>query len=335
MSPRRTLLLILDGWGIAPDGPGNAVAQARTPNLDRLLNEWPRTQLACSGRAVGLPDGFMGNSEVGHMNIGAGRVVYQDMTRIDMAIEDGSLYENPTLVRLMDQAKAASGRLHLMGLVSDGGVHSHQEHIYALLAMARDRGVPEVYVHAFLDGRDTPPTSGAGYVEALAAKCADLGVGRIATVIGRYWAMDRDKRYDRVERAWNALVHGRGRQIDDPVQGIRDAYAKDETDEFVQPCVVQGVDGRIGHGDAVFFYNFRADRARQLSRAFFDDNFGEFDRGIRPQLAGMGTMTRYESSFPLAVAFPPQEISHTLGQVVSEAGLSPNCASPRPRSTPT
>ena len=319
---RRTLLLILDGWGLAPPGPGNAVTTARTPHLDRLLDQWPHTELACAGRAVGLPDGFMGNSEVGHMNIGAGRVVYQDMTRIDMAIEDGSFSKNPTLARLMDQARNGSGRLHLMGLVSDGGVHSHQEHLYALLAMAKARGVPEVHVHAFLDGRDTPPSSGAGYVGALADKCAELGVGRIATVTGRYWAMDRDKRYDRVERAWNGLVHGQGREIADPVAGIREAYGQGETDEFVKPCVVRGVDGRMGDGDAVFFFNFRADRARQLSRALFDDGFSEFDRGQRPNLAGFATMTRYESDFPMPAAFPPQEITQTLGQVVSEAGLS-------------
>ncbi|MGE4553177.1 MAG: 2,3-bisphosphoglycerate-independent phosphoglycerate mutase, partial [Desulfovibrionaceae bacterium] len=208
-APRRTLLLILDGWGVAPAGPGNAVTLARTPNLDRLRAAWPGTQLACSGRAVGLPDGFMGNSEVGHMNLGAGRVVYQDMTRIDMALEDGSLAANPVLADLAAKAKAGSGRLHFMGLVSDGGVHSHQRHLYALVAAARDLGVREILVHAFLDGRDTPPSSGLGYVRALEAELKRLGAGRVASVCGRYWAMDRDKRWDRNKLAWDALVHGR------------------------------------------------------------------------------------------------------------------------------
>ena len=213
---KPTLLLILDGWGIAPAGPGNAVAQARTPNLNRLLKRWPNTSLSCSGRAVGLPEGFMGNSEVGHMNIGAGRVVYQDMTRIDMALEDRSLFENPALVELMDATKARGGRLHFLGLLSDGGVHSHQQHLYALVEMARDRGLEDVFVHAFLDGRDTPPTSGMGYVKDFRDARRRMGAGRIATLMGRYYAMDRDTRWDRTKvpgtrwcTAWASAAKGR------------------------------------------------------------------------------------------------------------------------------
>ena len=219
--PTKTLLLILDGWGIAPEGAGNCVRNAPTPYLDGLLERYPNTRLACSGRAVGLPDGFMGNSEVGHMNIGGGRVIYQDMTRIDMAIEQGTFGSNAVLADLIARTKAGSGRLHLMGLVSDGGVHSHQNHIYALLDMARQAAVPEVFVHVFLDGRDTPPSSGLGYVRQLMDKMSEIGIGTVATVSGRYWAMDRDKRYERVAVAYRALVEGEGVPMADPLSGIQ------------------------------------------------------------------------------------------------------------------
>lgn len=322
MNPMKpTLLLILDGWGMASDGPGNAVSQARTPNLNRLLNRWPHTSLECSGRAVGLPEGFMGNSEVGHMNIGAGRIVYQDMTRIDMAVEDRSLFENPVLIELMDATKARGGRLHFLGLLSDGGVHSHQEHLYALLEMARDRGLEDVFVHAFMDGRDTPPTSGMGYVKAFRDARRRIGCGRIATLMGRFYAMDRDTRYDRTKVAWDALVHGVGERVEGPVRGVRDAYVVGETDEFIKPRIVSDVDGVIRDGDGVFLFNFRADRVRQITRALFSDDFDAFERGKRPELAGLASMTRYESGFPLPVAFPSQALDGSLGEVVSGLGL--------------
>jgi 2,3-bisphosphoglycerate-independent phosphoglycerate mutase len=321
-----TLLLILDGFGIAPAGPGNAVSLAKTPVLDGLFAKYPHTQLACSGRSVGLPAGFMGNSEVGHMNIGAGRVVYQDMTRIDIAIEDGSFAKNPVLLDLCAKAKAGSGRLHLMGLVSDGGVHSHQNHIHALVALAKAQGVREVFLHAFLDGRDTPPKSGLGYVQALEAKLAEIGAGRIATVTGRYYAMDRDKHYERNEPAYLALACGKGIAVQSACGAIEAAYAEDETDEFVKPRVVVDAAGQaIGamrDGDALFFFNFRADRARQISRAFFDKGFKEFARPYCPKLSCFATMTQYESGFPLPAAFAPQSLAGFLGQVASQHGLT-------------
>ena len=320
-----TLLLILDGFGVAPAGPGNAVSLAKTPVLDRLFATCPHTELACSGRAVGLPDGFMGNSEVGHMNIGAGRIVYQDMTRIDIAIEDGSFAKNAALLELIAQAKAGSGRLHLMGLLSDGGVHSHQNHIRALLELAKANGLCEVFVHVFLDGRDTPPSSGLGYVQALERVMAEVGVGRIATVTGRYYAMDRDKHFERNEPAYLALACGKGRAVRSAEEAVTTAYAAGETDEFVKPCVVLGKDraplGVIGDGDGLFFFNFRADRARQIARAFFEKDFKEFVRPLCPKLSGFATMTQYESSFPLPVAFGPQSLEGFLGQVVSDMGL--------------
>ncbi len=320
---RPTLLLILDGWGQAPDGPGNAVTRSCTPTLDRLRAGHPGTLLHCSGRAVGLPSGFMGNSEVGHMNIGAGRVVYQDMTRIDMAIEEGRFANNPAIAGALAAAKKSGGRLHLMGLVSDGGVHSHQNHIFALLQAAKDAGV-RVAVHAFLDGRDTPPDSGAGYLEQLAAEMRRLGWGEIATVMGRYWAMDRDSHWERNERAHAAMAVGRGQAVEDPVAAVRAAYAAQEFDEFVEPRIVTR-EGRpvalLKDNDAVFFFNFRADRARQIVRTLFDPQFDGFAREAFPRLH-VATMTRYESSFPLPVAFPKEEIDHTLGQVVSELGLA-------------
>jgi 2,3-bisphosphoglycerate-independent phosphoglycerate mutase len=316
-----TLLLILDGFGLAPAGPGNAISLARTPSLDGLFARYPHTRLACSGRAVGLPEGFMGNSEVGHMNIGAGRIVYQDMTRIDIAVEDGSFTANPVLLELCAQARAGSGRLHLMGLLSDGGVHSHQNHIHALVALAKAQGVREVLVHAFLDGRDTPPKSGLGYVKALEARLGEMGAGRIATITGRYYAMDRDKHFERNELAYLALACGRGAAAASAAAAVEAAYAAGETDEFVTPRIISGVDGRISDGDALFFFNFRADRARQISRAFFEKDFKEFARPSVPKLSGFATMTQYESSFPLPAAFAPQSLDGFLGQAASAMGL--------------
>lgn len=317
----KTLLLILDGWGIAPDGAGNCVLNAATPHLDMLLESYPSTRLACSGRAVGLPDGFMGNSEVGHMNIGGGRVIYQDMTRIDMAIEQQTFASNETLTRLMEQTKQGSGRLHLMGLVSDGGVHSHQNHIYAILKMAKAQGIKEVLVHVFLDGRDTPPKSGLGYTRQLIDTMDAIGLGTVATVSGRYWAMDRDKRFERNEVAYKALVQGEGVAMTDPLAGIQTSYDLGENDEFVKPGIIAGVDGAIGDGDGLFFFNFRADRARQIARAIFESDFNKFERKVVPNLAGFATMTQYESTFPLPAAFPPESYDNTLGEVVSNCGM--------------
>ncbi len=320
MKPVPTLLLILDGWGIAPPSKGNAVSSANTPNFDAIFARYPNTRLKCMGRDVGLPDGFMGNSEVGHMNIGAGRIVNQDMTRIDMVLEENRLGENRVLLDLMQGAKLAGGRLQLMGLVSDGGVHSHQNHIYALVELAKSRGV-EVIIHCFLDGRDTPPTSGAGYVRDLQVFLDKLGWGQIATVTGRYWAMDRDKHFERIEPAYNALVNAQGQEVSDAVAGTKAAYKAGQTDEFIKPCIVSSVDGRIRDGDAVFMFNFRADRSRQLCRTFFEPDFNEFERGPLVRLSGLATMTSYESTFPCPAAFAPRTIEMTLGEVVSGLGL--------------
>lgn len=319
--PKKTLLLILDGWGVAPDGEGNCVKNAVTPHLDGLLADYPNTQLACSGRSVGLPDGFMGNSEVGHMNIGGGRVIYQDMTRIDISIEDGTFADNATLTELIAKTKAGSGRLHLMGLVSDGGVHSHQNHIYAILEMAKRQGLEQVFVHVFLDGRDTPPSSGLEYTPLLMEKMDEIGIGQVATVSGRYWAMDRDKRFERVEVAYKALVDGDGVVMADPLAGIQASYDAGKNDEFVKPGVIDGVDGKIGDGDGLFFFNFRADRAREISRSIFDADFSEFPRQTVPKLVEFATMTQYESTFPLPTAFAPESYVETLGEIVSGKGM--------------
>lgn len=317
-----TLLLILDGWGQAPAGPGNAVSLARTPNIDALMALPSRTGLLCSGRAVGLPDGYMGNSEVGHMNMGAGRVVYQDMTRIDVALEDGGFNDNPVIRACLEAVKAGGGTLHLLGLLSDGGVHSHIRHLYALLALAEAAGAP-VAVQAFMDGRDTAPDSGIGFMRELVEKLGPMA--RVGGVYGRYYAMDRDKRWDRTKIAWDALVNGQGTFFSDPVAAVQAAYDAGETDEFISPRLVaaQGQNpATIKDGDAVFFFNFRADRARQLSRCLFDDGFSEFDRAKRPRLAAFATMTAYESDFPMPAAFLRQDLAKGLGQIVSENGFA-------------
>jgi len=321
MTPAPCLLLILDGWGLAPAGPGNAVTLAGTPAIDRLLAAYPSTTLSCSGRAVGLPDGFMGNSEVGHMNIGAGRVVYQDMTRIDMAVEDGSLAKNPVLADLVRASLAAGGRLHFMGLVSDGGVHSHLRHLKALVGAAVGLGQSDILVHAILDGRDTPPHGGEGYVAGLDAFFKAQHAGRMATLVGRYYAMDRDRRWDRVAVAYAALTEGRGERFSDPAAAVAAAYAAGETDEFVKPRVLAGGEGLLRDGDAVFFFNFRADRAREITRALTEPAFDAFPRARRPALSGFATMTEYDASFGLPVAFAPEVVSDVLGEVYSRAGL--------------
>ena len=323
---RPVMLVIMDGWGWREETTGNAVRLARTPNLDHFYREYPFTLLTASGEAVGLPPGQIGNSEVGHLNLGAGRIVYQELTRIDKAIRDGSFFNNQVLTGFMGALSGRAAVLHLMGLVSQGGVHSQMGHLFALLKMAKDHGLEKVYVHAFLDGRDTLPMSGAGYIRRLEAEMERLGAGRTATIIGRYYAMDRDKRWDRVEVAYKALVRGEGLRAKDPSAAVEAAYERGETDEFVRPIILEDRDGdalpRIRPGDGVLFFNFRADRARQLTRSFTEAGFKEFDVHDRPDALSFVTMTRYDETFDLPAAFPPQHLSRILGEEVGMSGLS-------------
>jgi 2,3-bisphosphoglycerate-independent phosphoglycerate mutase len=321
---RPVALIILDGWGINPDCTANAVCLARTPRLDSLAATWPATRLSASGLAVGLPAGQMGNSEVGHLNIGAGRVIYQDLTRISKSIADGDFFANPVLLDAMAQIRAAGGRLHLLGLLSDGGVHSHNSHLYALIEMARRHGIGEVCIHAFTDGRDTPPQSSGGYLAELETELARLGLGRVATVIGRYYAMDRDNRWTRVEKAWRAMVLGEGDPADSSAAAIAAAIAAGETDEFIKPRVVLNngqPTGTIRDGDGLIFFNFRADRARELTRSFTQADFTGFARPHVPRLSTFVCLADYDETFGLPVAFPPESYPDLLGTVVSGAGL--------------
>lgn len=314
-------LVILDGWGVgAGDDPSNAIARAGTPHLTLLAEIYPATALACSGEAVGLPEGQMGNSEVGHLNIGAGRTVYQELTRISKAIRDGDFFTNPVLTATVQAVKDNNSALHLMGLVSDGGVHSHITHIYGLLELAKRGGLDRVHIHAFLDGRDVPPSSALEYIDALEAEAARIGVGRIASVSGRYWAMDRDQRWERTAKAYAALVDRAGERAPTARAAVQQAYARGETDEFVAPTVVETCgDCGIKAGDGIIFFNFRPDRARQLSRAFVDKDFAAFPREYMP--LAFATLTQYDETLPAPVAFTPQYIKNTLGEVVSAAGL--------------
>jgi 2,3-bisphosphoglycerate-independent phosphoglycerate mutase len=323
--PKPLLLVVLDGWGLRAEREGNAIAIAGTPAMDALMREFPWTALKTSGLSVGLPEGQMGNSEVGHTNLGAGRIVYQDLVRINRAVEDGSFFQNEALLSACRRARAGSGTIHFLGLLSDGGVHSHVEHLHACLEMARREGVPRAMVHAFLDGRDTPPRSGLEYVRAFEKRIADKGYGKVATVAGRFWAMDRDKRWDRVAEAWKAMVRGEGPRAASGVRAVEEAYARGETDEFVKPTVV--VDGggeprgRIRDGDAIVFFNFRADRAREITRAFTDDAFAEFERAPRPALSAYVCMARYDEKLRLPVAFEPDQPTHIFPELVAKAGL--------------
>jgi 2,3-bisphosphoglycerate-independent phosphoglycerate mutase len=317
-------LIVMDGFGMAEAGPGNAIALARTPNLDELFSAFPWTTLVASGLAVGLPEGQMGNSEVGHLNMGAGRVVYQELTRINLAIEDGSLAENPVLAGAIDGAVASGGAVHFMGLVSDGGVHSHQEHLYALVRMAAARGATRVFVHAFLDGRDVPPSSGLGYIEKLERVLAETGVGSVATVAGRYYAMDRDNRWERVERAWKAMVVAEGVAATSAAEAVRSSYAAGVTDEFVEPAVVVGADGppvgKVESGDTLIFFNFRPDRAREITRAFVDPAFAGFVRPVIPAVRFV-CLTEYDPTIPAPVAYAKDLPCCVLADVIAEAGL--------------
>ncbi len=318
--PKPVVLLILDGWGHREEVEDNALAQAELPHWRRLLATRPHTLVHTEGRHVGLPDGQMGNSEVGHMNLGAGRVVYQDLTRVDAAIEDGSFFANTELRAACAAATAADGTLHVLGLLSPGGVHSHQQHIFAMLELAHREGVPRVAVHAFLDGRDTPPRSAEPSLLALQALCTALGNARIATVGGRYYAMDRDQRWDRVQRGWDAMVEARGEHADDAVAALHAAYARGENDEFVAPTVLAGAQA-MRDGDAVVFMNFRADRARQLAAAFVDPAFAGFN-ARRPALSRFVCLTEYDARLPAPVAFAPDDLRDTFGEVLADAGLT-------------
>lgn len=319
------MLIVLDGWGVGEKTSTNAVHMANTPNMDTWASHYPSTTLQAHNGAVGLPEGQMGNSEVGHLNLGAGRVVYQDFTRINRDIETGALANNEILSHVLSVTRANDKTLHLMGLVSDGGVHSHLNHLYALVKIAADLGLTRVCVHAFMDGRDTPPKSGHGYLKELQHQLSEIGVGRIATVIGRYYAMDRDNRWDRVELAWSALVDGQGCHHQCPVAAVAGAYARDESDEFIKPIVIVGADkkpvGTINDGDSVIFFNFRADRARQLTHVFTDHSFDKFPITNRPILADFVTCTRYEKGLDLPVLFPPQSLTRILGEEISSYGL--------------
>lgn len=324
MSRSPLLLVVLDGFGEAPAGPDNAITTAEPRFWLSLREKWPWTTLQASGEDVGLPCGLMGNSEVGHLNIGAGRVVYQEISRIDKAIRDGAFRQNAALRSAIAHARAGNGALHLFGLVSDGGVHSSDQHLRALLQMCADDGLrgERVLLHAFLDGRDTPPRSAQHYVAAVEQWMAASGAGRIATVIGRYYAMDRDKRWERVQRAYDALTIGMGHVADSAQQAIAQAYARNEGDEFVLPTIVGSPDrGRVRSGDAVVFFNFRADRARQLTEAFTAREFAGFPRASVPAVHFV-TMTRYREDFPCPVAFAPQNLSGIFPEVVAKAGLT-------------
>ena len=315
------ILMILDGFGIAPEN-GNAIKAAKKPNIDRLFSSNPITQIGASGMDVGLPDGQMGNSEVGHTNIGAGRVVYQELTRITKSIDDGDFFENEALCKAMDNAKEKGSALHIMGLLSDGDVHSHNKHLYGILEMAKKKGLSKVYVHAFLDGRDVPPSSGKDFVVDCCEKIKEIGVGKIATVMGRYYAMDRDNRWERVEKAYAAMVYGEGVQADDPAEAVEASYKDGVTDEFVVPAVIKG-GAKIQADDSVVFFNFRPDRAREITRTFVDPDFDGFDRknGFFP--LSYVCMTQYDATMPnVMVAFKPESLRNTLGEYISDKNMT-------------
>ena len=315
------VLMILDGFGIAPD-EGNAIVAANTPNLDRILKENPVTKIGASGLDVGLPDGQMGNSEVGHTNIGAGRIVYQELTRITKSAEEGDMEKNPALLHAMQSAKDNGKALHFMGLLSDGGVHSHNTHLYALLKMAKNLGLEKVFVHCFLDGRDVPPSSGKDYVKELVEKLDELGIGKAATVMGRYYAMDRDNRWERVEKAYAAMVYGEGVEADCPICAVQHSYDEGVTDEFVVPTVCKGAQP-VQAGDSIIFYNFRPDRAREITRTFVDPDFAGFERrnGFFP--VNYVCMTQYDATMPnVDVAYKPESLENTFGEYLSKNDLT-------------
>ncbi len=319
------ILMILDGWGINDEPAGNAVAQAKTPFLDHLVGNFPNSRLDCSGNAVGLPNGTMGNSEVGHMNMGAGRKVLQNLVRINTAIDDKSFFENSILKKSMDSVKKKDKVLHLMGLLSDGGVHSHISHLFALIDMARQNKVTTLYIHPILDGRDTSPTAGLNYIKQLQQHLDLNNYGKIASIVGRYWAMDRDTRWDRVEKAYRLFTEGEGKKYYDPIQAIQDAYDSKVFDEFIPPISL-GIDsnsanGSIQDGDGLIFFNFRADRAKEITRAFNEKNFQGFKREFTPKLSCFVTMTQYDETFGLPIVFGPQPLTDIFGEILNKNGI--------------
>ncbi|WP_419877897.1 2,3-bisphosphoglycerate-independent phosphoglycerate mutase [Brevibacillus centrosporus] len=324
--PKPVALLIVDGFALRDETYGNAVAQAKKPNFDRYWNHYPHATLEASGLAVGLPEGQMGNSEVGHLNIGAGRVVYQDLTRITKSIREGEFFENETLLDAFRHVKENNKQLHLFGLLSDGGVHSHIAHLFAILEMAKKQNFEKVYIHGFLDGRDVSPDSAVGYIEDLQAKIAEIGVGKIATVQGRYYAMDRDKRWERIEKAYRAMVYADAPHYQDPIKAVKESYEKSIMDEFVMPTAIVDEQGApvatIQDGDAIIFYNFRPDRAIQISQAFTNEDFRGFDRGEkRPRNLYFVCLTHFSESVDGYVAYKPSNLDNTLGEVLSQQGL--------------
>jgi 2,3-bisphosphoglycerate-independent phosphoglycerate mutase len=324
MAKQLTALIIMDGFGLSDIKEANAVQAADTPNFDELWESYPHVPIHASGLYVGLPEGQMGNSEVGHLNIGAGRIVYQEFTRISKAIKDGDFFDNKAFLDAIDHVKKNNSKLHLMGLVSEGGVHSHIEHLYALVELAKRQGLPQVYIHAFMDGRDVPPASGKATMETLGSKLRELEFGKVATVSGRYYAMDRDKRWDRVQKAYNALVLGEGEWADNAVEAMDQSYNAKETDEFVKPTVIMEngtPTATIDKNDAVIFFNFRPDRAREITRSFIEPEFKEFDRKKGYFPVHFVSMTQYDETFEnLTVAYEPQVLTNTFGQYISEKG---------------
>lgn len=319
MAKQPIALIIMDGYGLSNQTEGDAIKAAKTPNLDKYFATCPNSQLSASGLDVGLPDGQMGNSEVGHTNIGAGRIVYQQLVKISKSITDGDFFENAALKGAVENCKANNSALHLIGLLSDGGVHSHNEHLYGLVEMAKRAGLEKVYVHCFLDGRDVPPTSGADFMQSLCDKLDEIGTGSVATVMGRFYAMDRDNAWDRVQKAYNAMVLGEGIHEEDPVEAIKNSYSNDVTDEFVLPTITDK-SGMISENDSVICFNFRPDRARQITRAFVDTEFNGFEREY--QKLHYVCMAQYDATMPnVTVAFPPEELTMTFGEYVSKQGM--------------
>ncbi|MCL2437123.1 MAG: 2,3-bisphosphoglycerate-independent phosphoglycerate mutase [Clostridiales bacterium] len=324
--PKPTMLMILDGFGHSDTMHGNAIAAAKKPNIDYIFETYPNTTLEASGLSVGLPEGQMGNSEVGHLNIGAGRIVYQDLTKITKDIEDGSFFHNPALLSAIRHVQKNDSALHLMGLVSDGGVHSHLTHLFALIDLAHKHSIQKVYIHCLLDGRDVPPRSALTYIEQLEDYMKKVGVGKIATVSGRYYIMDRDNRWERVEKGYDAMVLGEGIPADTAIEAVKAAYLRGENDEFVLPSVIQPAGAasvQVNDGDAMILFNFRPDRARQITRAFVADDFDGFERKKKIKDLCYVCMTQYDAQMPnVLVAFPPQSLKNTLGEYLADLGLT-------------
>ena len=317
-----TTLIIMDGFGLSESRQGNAIYSANTPVLDSLFNKYPHTRLSATGEDVGLPCGTMGNSEVGHMNIGAGRIVYQSLLRISNSIKDGTFYENRVLNDAIAECKLTGGNAHILILLSDAGVHSHEYHLKAMLRLLKSRDINNVFIHAFMDGRDTSPTSGKSYLERCLSVCRDIGIGRIATIMGRFYAMDRDKRWERTKLAYEAMVYGTGKIVANPLQAIEESYAQDITDEFVEPVICDS-NGLINSGDTIFFLNFRPDRARQITRAFVDPAFTDFDRKNGFFHVNFICMSEYDADMPnVKVAYPTEYLKNTFGEFISKMGMT-------------